>query len=131
MTVPPNPNPPRASRPTMKCLLRRTLAAVLGSVALVWTVSAGAAEPPKRFTAEELQLFEKDVRPVLQSRCWKCHGEEKSRGGLRLDSREAALKGGDNGPVVSLQKSEESRLLKALAHEDKPKMPPAGKLPPN
>src|SRR5581483_4179155 len=45
-------------------------------------------------------LFEKHVRPVLVENCLSCHGTKKQMGGLRLDSREAMLKGGDNGPVI-------------------------------
>ena len=44
--------------------------------------------------------FEKQVRPLLVKHCIKCHGPRKQEGGLRLDSREAILKGGETGPAV-------------------------------
>ena len=45
-------------------------------------------------------FFELKVRPVLAGTCVKCHGEKKASGGLRLDSREAMLAGGESGPAV-------------------------------
>ena len=45
-------------------------------------------------------FFELKVRPVLAGTCAKCHGAVKVSGGLRLDSREAMLKGGESGPAV-------------------------------
>src|SRR5947209_13956783 len=75
------------------------------------------------------RFFETQVRPVLQAQCLRCHGAEKKvRGGLRRTSRDALLKGGDGGPVVALDRPEESRLLQAINHRDL-KMPPKGKLP--
>jgi hypothetical protein len=44
--------------------------------------------------------FGAQVMPVLQESCLSCHGPEKHKGGLRLDSKAAALKGGDDGPVI-------------------------------
>src|SRR5256885_447294 len=38
-----------------------------------------------------------DIRPILQASCFNCHGQQRQRGGLRLDSLEAALRGGDDG----------------------------------
>ena len=43
--------------------------------------------------------FAKDIKPILEQQCIKCHGAEKQKGKLRLDSREAALKGGKGGPA--------------------------------
>src|SRR5690349_3744526 len=57
---------------------------------------AAAADP----SAEGIEFFEKKIRPLLVERCHECHGPQKQRGGLRLDSRSAVLKGGDNGPAL-------------------------------
>jgi hypothetical protein len=62
-------------------------------------------------------FFEKEVRSVLVERCVKCHGPVKASGGLRLDSREALLKGGESGPAVIPGKPADSRLVKALRRE--------------
>jgi cytochrome c553 len=76
------------------------------------------------------EFFEKSVRPVLVERCVSCHNADKAKGGLRLDSRDGVLKGGDSGPAVVPGKPADSLLVKALSHADTElKMPPAGKLP--
>ena len=58
--------------------------------------------------------FENRVRPMLIERCFKCHGAEKQRGGLRLDSREAMLKGGETGAALVVGKPDESLLVEKL-----------------
>ncbi|MBI1785734.1 DUF1549 domain-containing protein, partial [Candidatus Sumerlaeota bacterium] len=71
--------------------------------------------------------FSRDVRPILQSRCYSCHGPEKQKNGLRLDSREALLAGGDTGPAVTPGKSAESLLiLHVTGAGDYAPMPPKG-----
>jgi hypothetical protein len=88
---------------------------------------AVAAEPPP--TAEQVRFFETYVRPVLAENCFKCHGPEKQKAHLRLDSRAAALAGGDSGPAVVPGNLEESLLVTAISHADEVlKMPPAQKL---
>jgi hypothetical protein len=78
---------------------------------------------------DSARFFEFQVQPILKARCLRCHGDEpKVRGNLRLDSREAVLKGGDLGPAASLERPEESVLLQAIRYEQ-PEMPPSGKLP--
>ncbi len=74
-------------------------------------------------------FFEKEVVPILKAHCFKCHGEGKVRGGLRLTSREGILKGGDSGPAVSLGKPAESRLVQAIHYKEELQMPPSGQLP--
>ncbi len=64
-------------------------------------------------------FFEKRIRPVLHDNCVECHGAEKQKGGLRMDSREALMKGGDSGDVIVPGKADESLLLKAVRHVDK------------
>lgn len=73
--------------------------------------------------------FEKTIRPILSARCLNCHGPEKQKGGLRLDSRDAMLKGGETGAAVLPGNAGASALVHALAYTDDPKMPPDGKLP--
>ncbi len=85
---------------------------------------AECAEP----TAEQLKFFEMSVRPLLVEHCQKCHGEKKQWGALRLDSHEALLKGGENGPAIVPGKPEESRLIQAVRHSDDLQMPPDEKL---
>ena len=85
-----------------------------------------AVEPPG---AADLEFFEKKVRPVLVERCYECHGEEKQKGGLRLDSREGMLKGGDTGPAIVPGKPAESLLIKGISYQDPDfQMPPKNPL---
>jgi Protein of unknown function (DUF1553)/Protein of unknown function (DUF1549)/Planctomycete cytochrome C len=94
--------------------------------ALLSVLTAGAARGDD---PAALEFFEKDVRPLLASRCQKCHGSEKQKGGLRLDSRKTALQGGDNGPAVVPGKPGESLLVEAINYGDLVQMPPKSKLP--
>ncbi|WP_029629745.1 PSD1 and planctomycete cytochrome C domain-containing protein [Zavarzinella formosa] len=73
--------------------------------------------------------FEKRIRPLLVERCFECHGPKKAAGGLRLDSREAILKGGDSGPAAVPEKPEMSNIIRAVEHRDDLRMPPKMKLP--
>ena len=78
------------------------------------------AEPDREptFTPEQVEFFQKQVEPILKARCFKCHGgEDRLRGNLRLTTRAGVLKGGDLGPVVSLDKPAESVLLKAIRYD--------------
>src|SRR5436190_9860407 len=71
--------------------------------------------------------FARDIQPLFAERCVKCHGAEKQKGGLRLDSKAAALKGGDDGKVIVPGKSAESRLVHLITGlEPDTIMPPKG-----
>ncbi|RYD24864.1 MAG: DUF1549 domain-containing protein, partial [Verrucomicrobiaceae bacterium] len=85
----------------------------------VWASEAGTVD------------FVRDVRPIFQKHCYECHGEKKQKGGLRLDVRAEALKGGSHGPDIVPGKAEESRLIHLVtaagADEDEDgRMPPEG-----
>jgi mono/diheme cytochrome c family protein len=101
---------------------------------LFLAISAPAAEMTPPPTAAQLEFFEKEVRPVLADNCYKCHGPKKQKSGLRLDSRELILKGGEVGQVVTPGKPETSRLILSINHvkaKDVEPMPSADdKLPP-
>ncbi len=74
--------------------------------------------------------FNRDVRPILSDTCFHCHGpdEKERKGGLRLDIREAALKGGESGPAFVPGKPEESELVKRLHPADPDDLMPPKKL---
>jgi hypothetical protein len=77
------------------------------------------------------EFFEKRIRPVLAENCYKCHSaqSEKLKGKLRLDSREAILKGGETGPALVPGEPEKSLLIKAIRYLDEDlQMPPKTKL---
>ena len=97
--------------------MRRILATILFSTAAIG-VTAQAAPPH-----EQVEFFEKHVRPVLAESCYKCHGAEKQKGELRVDSRAALLKGNDTGPVVFPGDPMKGTFIKSIRHEIDNKMP--------
>ncbi len=93
---------------------------------LILAVSAFALRRADADPAGE-EFFEKRVRPLFAEHCAKCHSAEaeKIKGGLRLDSRAAILKGGDTGGAVVPGEPEKSLLITAVRYTDKDlKMPP-------
>ncbi|MBX9582323.1 MAG: hypothetical protein K2X87_18625, partial [Gemmataceae bacterium] len=71
--------------------------------------------------------FDTQVRPVLVSRCVGCHGPQKQKGGLRLDRRADALRGGDSGRVITPGDPAASPLLARISNPDPAeRMPPTG-----
>jgi Protein of unknown function (DUF1553)/Protein of unknown function (DUF1549)/Planctomycete cytochrome C len=102
-----------------------TLIALLISALTPFT-SIRADSPPK-----DRDFFEKSIRPVLAEHCYSCHGPEKQRGGLRVDSREALLKGGDKGPAIVPGNPTEGRLFKVVRAEGTPNTPVKHQLPDN
>ncbi len=91
-----------------------------------WAIPTASAEDDGRDQARAAQ-FEREVRPVLAGQCVQCHGEKKQEGGLRLDTRQGLLKGGDSGAVLVPGKPDESLIILALRHSG-PEMPPDKKL---
>jgi hypothetical protein len=98
---------------------------ILGLVCLV-----GAASSQE--DAETVKLFEEKVAPLLAARCYKCHSavSPKPKGALRVDSREALLKGGELGPAMVPGSIEKSLLLRAIGWADPDlQMPPKERMP--
>ncbi|MEO2090136.1 MAG: DUF1549 domain-containing protein, partial [Gemmataceae bacterium] len=98
-----------------------------GLIAVV--APALAADPPvpadhSAKMAASQTLFKESVRDFLMKNCLECHGGEKTKSGFDLGSRESLLKGGDGGAAVVPGKGKESRLVKLVAREDEPHMPP-------
>jgi len=107
-------------------LTKRTVVAsmVCGLVVTGWVVTlsstlSGAQEPVS---------FAKDIQPILQNSCWKCHGEAMQLSKLDLRTLEGALKGGEKGASILPGKAEESRLYRRVAGLERPAMPMDGKL---
>jgi hypothetical protein len=69
--------------------------------------------------------FDTDIEPLFKASCLRCHGEEKPRGGIRLDSMEGVLKGGKDGLIVKPGDSASSQLVISISQLDpKTAMPP-------
>ena len=116
----------------MKTPLSHHKIAAAGLALGTWMHCASGAETPP--TTEQLNFFEKKIRPILVEKCSKCHGSEGSpKAGLRLDSREAIRRGGDSGPAVIPGDTAASLLMEAIRYGDPDTaMPPkksGGKLP--
>jgi len=72
--------------------------------------------------------FIRDIQPILENNCLRCHGPEKTKSKFRLDNREAALKGGEGGVDILPGKSAQSPLIQYVAHlVADMEMPPIGK----
>ncbi len=102
---------------------------VLSSTRLVLVLSLCAFSGNAAFAADPMDHFESKVRPLLVKHCQKCHGPEKQRGGLRLDTKAAWQAGGDSGAAIVPGKPDESLIIKAIRNSDpKMRMPPSEKL---
>ena len=68
---------------------------------------------------EQVEFFEKKIRPVLVEHCYECHSaqSDKLKGKLLLDNREAARKGGESGPAVIPGDPDASPVVQALRYE--------------
>jgi mono/diheme cytochrome c family protein len=107
----------------MKNISALILVGVVGS-----GLSALAAIDLSKLPAASSQkdvTYDKDIKPVFEASCFRCHGEKNPKGGIRLDSLEGALKGGKEGKIIEVGKSEKSQLVLAVSQLDpKTAMPP-------
>lgn len=113
-------------------LTQLTLAAIFTTA-----FAANAAElklDPSKLPAASKKTgltYEKDIKPLFDASCIKCHGTEKQKGKLRMDSLEAVLKGGENGKILEAGKADKSPLVYAVARVDEDTaMPPEDKAKP-
>jgi hypothetical protein len=110
---------------------------VMGLLTVGWSVMAaekkidlGKIDVSKLPPAAEKKglTYAKDIRPLFEASCFRCHGEERQKGELRLDSLDAVLKGGEDGKVVVPGASKKSLLVIAAARiDDETAMPPKPK----
>jgi cytochrome c551/c552 len=104
----------------------------LAAVAVLAVASTGTAVDLTKLPAASIQqgvTYAKDIKPIFEaSSCTRCHGAERPKAGLRLDSLEGVLKGSKEGKVIQPGKSEKSDLVIAVARLDpETAMPPKPK----
>ena len=100
-----------------------TLGRISGHVVLAVSIWGGA-----RAAVAATVDFTRDIQPLIAARCIDCHGPKKQESGLRLDSRAAALKGGDHGPAFVAGKPAASLLIQVVTgkHPQLEQMPKKG-----
>ena len=82
----------------------------------------------ERIAAIKMPTYDKDIMPIIQKRCTECHGKDKQKGKLRLDSFAELMKGADGEPIFVAGKPGESVIHKRimLPDSDDDRMPPKG-----
>ena len=98
------------------------------SIVLGLAVTGGFVNWSGAQGTQEAVSFTKDIQPILQNSCWKCHGKAMQLSKLDLSTREAALKGGEKGAAIVPGNSSESRFYRRVAGLEKPAMPMDGTL---
>src|SRR5437763_4378522 len=94
------------------CLDDFMVKGILLGTALAGAISLHAADIditklPPASTKKDL-TYARDIKPLFEKSCFKCHGADKQKGKLRLDSLDAVKKGGEDGEVIIVGKSEKS-----------------------
>jgi hypothetical protein len=108
----------------MKKSFTPTLLGLFTLSALGYAAEMDLSKVPAASTRKDV-TYAKDIRPILEASCFGCHGPERQKGGLRLDSLESALKGSEDGKVINPGQSLKSHLLIAVSQIDEEKaMPP-------
>ena len=95
---------------------------------LVEAAEVDTSKLPPASTRSDVK-FETDIKPIFEKSCVKCHGPEKQKGKLRLDTLEATLKGGEEAPNIIPKDSAKSTLVHSIARigDEDNFMPPKGK----
>ncbi|NUN97556.1 MAG: DUF1553 domain-containing protein [Candidatus Omnitrophica bacterium] len=88
-----------------------------------------ARASPVSADPEDVEFFEKHVRPALADNCFSCHGPTEQKSGVRLDTREALFGLAGKEPLVAPGNPEGSKLIRVTRHDGEVRMPPQGKLP--
>jgi mono/diheme cytochrome c family protein len=119
-------NPDLEEIGTVKTLITTlVLFTALSVTPALQTAAADKLPPP---ADKQGVTYAKDIRPIFEKSCFKCHGPEKQKAKLRFDSLESALKGSEHGRVISPTNSAKSLLVLAVARlKEDESMPPRGK----
>src|SRR5579862_5027447 len=92
----------RGAAPLLGCtnLVRTLVVLGLTGSALASPRQVAAAPPPPPAAPAQPRTFARDVAPVLDRWCVSCHAGDEPHGGLRLDSFDGVMRGGDAGPAI-------------------------------
>ncbi len=94
----------------------------LSAIVLLLGIDASAQA---KATPDQVEFFEKSIRPILSAKCYECHSDKEQKSKLRLDHISLVLQGGERGPAVVPGDPEKSNLVKAIEYLDaKLQMPP-------
>jgi hypothetical protein len=121
---------PPKSTPSLCSGWFKTVVLCAFAVPLVLSMQAIADETTvSQPSPQEVDFFEKEIRPLLVTHCFECHSGSEAKGGLRLDSRPGIVAGGDSGPAFQSDSPDQSLILKAVRYNDSElQMPPQGAL---
>ena len=95
-------------------VMRGIIAGMALATLLAVRADVDVSKLPPASTQKEV-TFAKDIKPMLEKSCFKCHGEEKQKAKLRVDSAEAIKKGSENGEVIVVGNSAKSSLVHTVA----------------
>ncbi len=108
----------------------KVLHAMIAAQGILASLTILAASAAYGQTPEQIEYFEKNVRPVLVSSCQPCHNTKTKSSGLDLSSAAGFMAGGAGGALIARDQLESSKILQVIGYEDSLKMPPMGKLKP-
>jgi len=99
------------------------------STAVLLFLGTGRAWGQSQATPQQLEFFEKSIRPILVQRCYECHSDKEQKSKLRLDHITSVVAGGERGPAIVPGDPAQSNLVKAIEYQDpKLQMPPKNML---
>jgi WD40 repeat protein len=115
--------------------LRNLWILLAAGAAAVWAVAAGATIVSAQAAASAaappaVPDFSRDVMPIFESNCLRCHNSAEQKGGLLLESYDDLMRGGDDGVPVVAGNADESPMIRQVEGHAKPKMPPKADLRP-
>lgn len=99
---------------------------IAAALTFAWVTVATSQEPTDQNQQRAVIDYLSQVKPLLAEKCYSCHGRLKQEAGLRLETRELMITGGDSGAVVSVGDPGQSLLLQRVSSRDGEQMPPHG-----
>jgi hypothetical protein len=122
--------PSSIARHPDKIQMSRTKPICTAAMILCVLLAPRATQAQDSLSADKERFFENKIRPILIEHCVECHGVDQQEGDLRLDHRDAFVRGGSSGPVFNSSQPQTSRIIRSIEYMDNDlQMPPDGKLP--